>query len=106
MHSDPIDSVLNCVTKTTPGPWQANDKSVVSEKINDYGNFIVFSIERELTPQDEANLRLIAATPDLLKILKEVSAYLWGEAQERKLDEPETNLHRQIKDVLVKAGCQ
>jgi hypothetical protein len=55
----------------TPGPWSVLDGAIVSEKLNDYGNFIVCAIQRELTEQDRANLSLIASAPELLEEAKD-----------------------------------
>jgi hypothetical protein len=60
----------------TPGPWQYIDGGILSEKINDYGNFVVASIQRERTPQDESNGRLIAAAPELLEAVAQLSHFL------------------------------
>lgn len=59
-------------TNHSPGPWKVMDGAIQCETINDYGNFIVASCDRERTPQDEANLRLAAAAPDLLSAIKEM----------------------------------
>lgn len=63
-------------TKPTPGPWKALDGAILSETLNHYGNFVVCDCRRELTPQDVANLRLIAAAPDLLEALEECESFL------------------------------
>ena len=74
----------------TPGPWKVLDGAVLSEELNAYGNWIVVSCQRERTPQDEANLRLIASAPAMLEALQayelavdkgiEASPELWANA--------------------------
>lgn len=49
--------------KHSEGLWQASDGAILSHTINDYGNFIICSCDRERTEQDEGNLRLAAAAP-------------------------------------------
>lgn len=60
----------------TPGPWEVTDEAVLSKDINDYGNWIVADCRRELTDQDRANLRLIAAAPEILDILCRALPYV------------------------------
>jgi len=58
-------------TPHTPGPWTTNnDCQIQCPALNTYGNFIVASINRENTPEDHANARLIAAAPALLDALE------------------------------------
>lgn len=60
----------------TPGPWKvANDGQIQCPDLNQYGNWIVAAIQREMTPEDQANARLIAAAPDLLTWAKELLAW-------------------------------
>lgn len=56
----------------TKGKWEVVDGAILAENINDYGNWIIASCERDRTEEDEANLRLIAAAPDLLEACKGV----------------------------------
>lgn len=58
----------------TPGPWKVMDGAIQCEKLNDYGNFIVVALGRDPTPQDEANLRLMAESPALLAMLLKFQA--------------------------------
>ena len=58
--------------KHTKGKWKALDGAILSEEINNYGNWIIVTCERERTAEDEANLRLIAAAPELLEALKTI----------------------------------
>ena len=62
--------------KHTPGPWTASGEhdreTITSDKVNQYGNFIVTIVSRcdePMTEEDRANARLIAASPDLLDAL-------------------------------------
>lgn len=57
----------------TPGNWYALYGAVISDKLNDYGNFVITACQRELTDQDKANLRLIAAAPELLALVRAYS---------------------------------
>ena len=53
----------------TQGPWKVLDGSILCEQVNAYGNFHIASFDRgdhQLTDEDEANARLIAAAPGLL----------------------------------------
>jgi hypothetical protein len=57
------------MAKHTPGPWGVLDHAILSEKVNAYGNFWVAGFGRgdaQLTEEDHANARLIAAAPELL----------------------------------------
>lgn len=66
------------------GPWKVVDGAIQSEQINEYGNFIVVSYDRERTAQDEANLRVAAASPDMLNAIEKIlmsAGYFSGEAE-------------------------
>jgi len=52
--------------KFMSGPWTVCDGAILSEKLNAYGNWIICGLDRARTDEDEANLRLIAAAPELL----------------------------------------
>ena len=54
----------------TQGKWEVSDGAVLSENINAYGNWIICSCDRERTQEDEDNLHLIAAAPELLAACK------------------------------------
>lgn len=57
-----------------PGPWFVRDLEVVTAN-----NVFVASVEGELrTPEDEANARLISASPDLLQACRCALADLEG----------------------------
>ena len=45
-----------------------NDGAILSDVINDYGNFIIADCRRERTPQDDANLALIVRAVNSLVI--------------------------------------
>lgn len=47
------------VTAHTPTPYAVSDGAILSDKLNDYGNFIAADCRRERTPQDEATLQFI-----------------------------------------------
>lgn len=58
--------------KHTPDPWTAdlNEGMILSKCINEYGNFIVTHIARDLTNEDKSNVQLMAAAPELLEACK------------------------------------
>jgi hypothetical protein len=61
-------------TQHTAGPWTSNeDGQIQCPNLNAYGNWIVATIGREMTPEDHANARLIAAAPELLDALKYIA---------------------------------
>lgn len=61
----------SAIAAHTPGPWTYNDDGQIQcRDINTYGNFIVAGMGRELTPEDHANARLIAAAPTMLETLR------------------------------------
>jgi hypothetical protein len=66
----------------TPGPWKTlkdhDRETVVSEKVNKYGNFIVTIVTRgdnEMTNEDRDNALLIAAAPELLTALEKLLGF-------------------------------
>ena len=61
--------------KWTEGPWHVADDQVLSDGLNDYGNWYVCGIKRDLTTQDRANLTLIAAAPEMAGLLRLVADY-------------------------------
>lgn len=65
--------------KHTTNQWRVMDGAILSDKINDYGNFIVVSCERERTAQDDKNLALIAAAPELKEMLSLAVCYVDNE---------------------------
>ena len=52
----------------TPGPWKAAEAGVLAENLTSYGNWYVCSIIDPDNEEHKANMRLIAATPDLLAV--------------------------------------
>lgn len=56
----------------SPGNWYYLDGAVISDKINEYGNFFIAECRRDGPPQDAYNLRLMAASKDMLEALKSV----------------------------------
>jgi hypothetical protein len=61
-------------TKHTPGPWKTSCKAIQCESLNKYGNWILATCEREGNEEeDAANLRLMAAAPDLLDALQRLT---------------------------------
>jgi len=87
--------------KHTPGIWTNRDGAIICEHINDYGNFIIITLNRDRTSEDEANLKLMATAPELLKALKVALVEMEGyeEAEGVKL----TESIKQAKDAIAKA---
>ena len=56
--------------KHTPGPWRVLDGAILCKNVNQYGNWIVTGLNRERTAEDDANLLLMSAAPELLEALK------------------------------------
>jgi hypothetical protein len=56
--------------KHTPGPWTASEMGVISDKITSHGNFYVCGVINADNEEDKANMKLIAAAPDLLAALQ------------------------------------
>lgn len=59
--------------KHTPGPWIAAETGVYAGTLSAHGNFYVAALPfptEEPSAEDVANLRLIAAAPELLHALK------------------------------------
>ena len=84
----------------TKGPWKVLDGAILSDKINDYGNWIVASCNRDLTVEDGENLRLIAAAPDLLEACKELESYLRKNKNVQNMNGPEYGIwHRTISAI-------
>lgn len=63
-------------TAHTPGPWANYDGQILCENLNQYGNWTVAIIGREMTPEDHANADLIAAAPETASELKEIKERL------------------------------
>jgi hypothetical protein len=88
----------------TPAPWKTLDGAIVSDAINDYGNFIVADIRRERTTQDEANLHLIAAAPDMLSALNNALQYViaWRYEYASKPQDKHNNEQRDRIDATLR----
>ena len=66
-------------TEHTPGPWEVQDKAILCENVNEYGNFWVAGFGRDdmdNTPEDYANANLIAASPALLEACRDAELRL------------------------------
>lgn len=82
--------------KHTPGPWfiehdasQFENHAAISAKTHGMLAHVVWKMEDDdQTPECEANARLIAAAPDLLAALREISA---DYADRFDLESPSTN---------------
>ena len=59
--------------KYTAGPWEVLDGAILCKEVNAFGNFVIASFNRgdaDLTAEDHANAKLIAAAPELLEALQ------------------------------------
>ena len=57
--------------KHTPGPWEKVELGEIGNKITSNGNFYVHATVDTENEELEANSRLIAAAPEMLKLLEE-----------------------------------
>jgi len=60
-------------TAHTPGPWAITETGIFAEHLNAHGNFYICALpfpREEPSAQEAANLRLIAAAPELLAALR------------------------------------
>lgn len=72
-----MGSDINGAARHTPGPWRVCDGAILSEGLNEFGNWHVCQFHRgdeKNTPQDFANAALIAAAPELLAALERLIA--------------------------------
>lgn len=60
----------------TPTPYRVLDGAITCEQVNDYGNFIVVSCDRERTAQDDATLAFIVRACNSHDALVEAAATL------------------------------
>lgn len=59
----------------TPGPWLIEPKAARGLWLHDSnGEFIALATKRDDAAEEDANARLIAAAPDLLAALKQLTA--------------------------------
>lgn len=98
-------------TKHTPGPWKANnDCQIQCENLNSYGNWIVASITRENTPEDHANARLIALSPEMISELQNARIALtfyreWMQKQSPGTDYPfGIKVEKTVNEIILKAS--
>ena len=83
------------MSKHTPGPWEAKE--------DEYGHWGIYASGGECIAiteerEDEANARLIAAAPDMLKLLKGTLRYLRASGNRAQ------GLQRDISALLEKIG--
>lgn len=64
--------------KGTPGPWKARN---LGTEIAVFGSYRLCGMTGGEIQRDKANARLIAAAPDLLKVLQEVQEFAQGWSQ-------------------------
>ena len=94
------------MSEHTPGPWQVRGPSKVPGRKDMTGDFAIvsngkiiaeafFQIAKEYYAPAEANARLIAAAPDLLKILKRLLASC-------EYNDPETEAMRLATEIIAK----
>lgn len=76
------------MSKHTPGPWEAHNGEVTTRQENGRSYRRIAAVQDygigSLVEVDEANARLIAAAPDLLEALKDLSD--WGRTYTSPLD--------------------
>lgn len=75
-HSSDSNPERSDLPSITPGPWEAKNGAVMCPDLNKYGNWIVAACDRERTEEDEANLVLLAAAPDLFDACYNAKAML------------------------------
>lgn len=96
------------MSKHTPGPWEAlppcgpGNYAIVSEKVNESGNFYVAYIPDD-HPTAEVNARLIAAAPDLLAACEIVERELRIAIMSGVLGNTWTGLQMAMSDAMHKA---
>lgn len=66
--------------------WDVIDGAIITEILNDYGNYVVVEIKRELTAQDQDNLERIVADHNALSGLNPEAVKGLVEAAEKLLD--------------------
>lgn len=69
------------MTKHTPGPWSVGYQGLNAWEIeSDDRNSLasVIALGEEMSPEDKANAHLIAAAPDLLSVVVELSRLKLG----------------------------
>lgn len=76
-----MKTTQNTAPAWTPGPWRVSDGAILSDKLNDYGNFIVADCRRELTAQDKASLALIAAAPEMAQTIQDALDWTEGDIE-------------------------
>lgn len=96
-------------TQHTPGPWSIEGRNKVNVKISDKSGFTCVHAQiwfPKQIKQAQANARLVAAAPELLKACKEAVHFIW-EIQEQTT--PEERQHKvnlaffMLRDAIAKA---
>lgn len=97
----------NMKTANTPSPWTASETGIFSEHLNSHGNFYVAALpfpSEEPSEQEKANLRLMAASPEMLKLLQGVDD-IWGISDARAEGAPDM-LASKIRLLLNRLSAQ
>ena len=105
------------MSKHTPGPWITDDYSkndVARHVMNGNGNGPVYiarvplqsaaGMRTNAYSAQEANARLIAAAPDLLEALKELSRSFIGTYSDDQRSDDEINNHREHWERMARAA--
>jgi hypothetical protein len=91
----------------TPTPWKYLDYAVVSDKINEYGNFIVVEAPARNEDIDQDNLKFIVRAVNSHDELLEAcnSAIVWFEAfsKENKIEPEMFYPYINIKRAILRA---
>ena len=86
----------------TPGPWFILDGAILCDQVNDYGNFHIARFDRgdnPNTPEDLANAKLIAASPDLLEAYRD----LWVQTENGTVGDNFFELRAKFRNLMAKA---
>ncbi len=99
------------MSKHTPGPWYATGKLTRYVEARIDGGLIQevaacgpTKADGGYGPQQEANARLIAAAPDLLEALKELSRSFIGTYSDDQRSDDEINNHREHWERMARAA--
>lgn len=84
----------------TPGPWKLNSSYTFFGNGTPVASMIASSLA-DLTAEEQANARLIAAAPDLLQALKDLLAVC-----DEELDDARTPEMRVARRIIAKAEGQ
>ena len=84
----------------TPGPWRANYRRIEHGPVVAGDGFLVATVSLD-APEHEANARLIAAAPEMVVLLRELSD-VWAEGPVSKASLKSNGLARKARALLAK----